>query len=155
VGTAHPLGLGGPCPSCGGSLPLALTGQSAAGPAAVGIGFVPVHVHYRSPRFQRQPAVEGPPQPASRRVAPPVEGMEGVRLLSPMQTFLAPESHLLVAAIVDESSELCLGHRRAGDGEWADLDGMRPFFVVKDKLFPPTGAKLERAARHVSIASDG
>src|SRR5262249_49359888 len=100
----------------GSRLPLGLGRQPSPGPATIRLRLVPVDVQNRPVWFQRHPAVEVTPLPAVH-LASPVDGVLGSGLLAPVPALLTPEVTAMVAAILDESDELTLGDRGAGNGE--------------------------------------
>src|SRR5206468_1636602 len=92
-------------------LPLRLRRQAAPRPAAIGLGLVPAHVEDGAMRLQSQPAVEVAPLPAIARTTP-VDRPLGADHGAPPPALFAPQLAAAVAAVLHESGELVLGHRR-------------------------------------------
>ena len=161
---------------CGG-LPFGLGRQTSAGPTAVGVGLVPVHVNDRPVSLQRQPTIKITAQPVTlmachafaahrfghsfvprlsrpRKHATlglPVNRMLGARFLAPAPTPFAPKSPLAVTPVVNEGSELLLGHRRPRQGEGLDFHRMCPLLIVKHKWFVWRRPEPEGAAGNLDI----
>ena len=83
----------------GGQFPFGFRGQASPGPAAPGVGFVPVDVDDRPPGLERQPPVKVAAPPAAVVVAFPINGMFRAGLLPPRPTCFAPQRPALVAVV--------------------------------------------------------
>jgi hypothetical protein len=137
---------------CG--LPLGFGRQPPAGPAAVGLGLIPVDVEDRPVRLQRQPAVEVAPKPALC-LTPPVQRLLGSRRLLPVPASRTPQLRTAIPIGFHERGELALGHRRAGDGERPQRHGVRPLLVIEDERLVGRGPQHESAAGHEDVSGPG
>src|SRR5207302_1674294 len=74
-------------------------------------------------------------------------------LRAPAPTLRTPERLMVVTALVHKGSIFRLGHRRSSDGEAADLDWMRPFFVVEYERLIGRGAQPKLTAWYLGVSS--
>jgi hypothetical protein len=141
-----PRGLGR-----GGQLPLRLGRQAASGPAAVGLGLVPVDVDYGLVRGQRLDPVEVAAVPLTVSLRP-VDGVLSAGVDAPVPALLAPHLALSVPPVVHEGGELLVGYGGAGHLEGSHLYEMRPLLVVEDEGHVLCGAEHELAARDLRVS---
>src|ERR1041384_4180322 len=78
--------------------------------------------------------------------------MVRLRALPPAPSIITPKLFAEIAAIIDELNKLAVGHSRARDSEWLNLDFVRVHLVVENERPIRQAADEKAAARYFGIS---
>ncbi len=128
-----------------------LGGEPSAGPPAVRLSLVPVHVHHRVPRLERHDDAESGLVPTPEVTANPEERVLAALPPTPVPPAAPPHLAPPISAVVDERPELGIRHRCRRDPKWPHLDGMSPLLIVEQEPLIALGPRPERPAWHRDV----
>jgi hypothetical protein len=131
-------------------LPLGFGRKPAAHEATEGFRLVPVHVNDRLLGRKRPPSIKPVRAPNALALVPIARRRERI---PPRPTLIAPPFAPVVAARIDEVSELTVSDRFASEEKRTQLDFVRPLFVIEHEASAGRSTQQKNTAGELGVAA--